>query len=156
MIKIQEQDAKRAREKREGTYKRGGNIHGFDDEDDITKKKPAKKRNNTPIVCPLCGLKGHKTKVSKKCLFNPANPKFDHDQKIPQPEQQPVAAAAPVEAPEAAPFAALEEEDTTLLLDSADADVMDTIPFSQDGDKFFDCETFEEDLDGDIDYSLVI
>jgi len=44
-------------------------------EPSIGKAKPAKK---VPVICasPLCGLKGHKTPVSKKCIHNPMHPHY--------------------------------------------------------------------------------
>ena len=82
-LKQEEQEAKIARAKRNGTYKPGGNIldGGFDadDEDESTnRRKKARKdaaaaRKNT--TCPHCGKRGHKAeecwKVAKLmlCVF---------------------------------------------------------------------------------------
>jgi hypothetical protein len=52
--KLKEEEAKaaRARAKRDGTYKSGGNMDegGF---------FAAPKKQSGPIICPFCGLKGH-------------------------------------------------------------------------------------------------
>lgn len=78
-LQLQEDEkiAKKERSKRDGTYKTGMNMaagaaDGYT-EDDLLRaaaRPPTRGRNN--IVCPLCGLKGHSTKRSKKCLQNPA------------------------------------------------------------------------------------
>lgn len=60
--------ARVARQKRAGTYKRGMNLD--DDEDDgdtYTNTKKSRKDS----VCQFCGLVGHSTTRSKKCLQNP-------------------------------------------------------------------------------------
>jgi hypothetical protein len=46
-------------QKKMGTYKTGVNMA---DADGALPKKG-------PIICPLCGKKGHKTNKSKRCLF---------------------------------------------------------------------------------------
>ena len=60
----EEEVAKKQRAKRDGTYQSGGHMlpGGFDGEEQ-KKEKPSRK----DIICPLCGVRGHKTKKSKYC-----------------------------------------------------------------------------------------
>jgi hypothetical protein len=135
--KLKEEEAKaiRARHKRDGTYKSGGNLQdgGFENT-----KKPAK----GPIVCPHCGHKGHKTTRSKKCLANPSNPNYN-----------------PNLVPDAIRSAASNKDAVNEVeeLERADVDQMDSLPFMDDipgvdfeRDEFHDCGTWSEDDTGNV------
>jgi hypothetical protein len=145
MLRDMETKAQIAAEKRDGTYKSGGNLTGeFDQEDEAN--PPKKKAKKGPVFCPLCKKKGHKTKNSKHCLFNPNNPKFKVN-RVPVKEQddpETNTAAAPM------PFDPIEE------IDANDADNMDTLPFDYESssnksygnlDDFHDAGTWSEDED---------
>lgn len=143
--KEQEALAKKERFKRDGAHKRGGNLHGFDDDEGNNRKARNKRRKQGPIICPLCKKKGHKTIKSKKCKYNPQNPEYDPAVPVPEP----IAAAS-----------TLTQEEEKALLDAADAEAMDTLPLDGDnlidGDikdefaEFQDAGTWSEDEDGNI------
>ena len=120
IAKLREEEdlAKKARAKRDGTYKSGGNVlkGGFEDADDH--QTCNKKRKTGPNVCPHCGRKGHKTKRSKCCPFNPAHPEF-----LFVPDTEPIALAE-VDAPISGDLAA--------AMDAMDADEMDQLPLKED------------------------
>lgn len=125
-LKEQEEQAKTARAKRDGAHRRGGNMDGFDDG---SGKKRAKKR--PARVCPLCKKKGHSTTRSQKCICSPNHPDHDANRPVPTPEAVETVAEAPPVAP----------QNEKTLVDAADADAMDTIPFEDTENED------EEDLD---------
>ena len=73
-LKDDEIEARKARMKRAGTYRRGMNmdVDGCDDDDEGNNNKPSKK-SRKDVVCPFCGKRGHTTKRSKHCDKNPNN-----------------------------------------------------------------------------------
>jgi hypothetical protein len=80
-LQLQEDEkiAKKERSKRDGTYKTGmnvadGAVDGYTADDLLraAATKPTRRSRNKNEVCSHCGLKGHSTKRSKKCLHNPA------------------------------------------------------------------------------------
>ena len=116
-LRVMENEQKIARAKREGTYKPGGNILGFDDDDNDNKEdgKPPAKKPKTPNVCCSCGMKGHKTARSTKCLnYVPKGKSY----------MAPVVASLPVE-----PTITEEEQ---VLMDANDLDEMDALPLDDD------------------------
>lgn len=140
LLKKDEEDAKRQRDKRDGTYKSGGHMAiegGFDGIEEERSSK-AKKR-----VCPYCGLAGHVTTRSKKCKKNPANVATN---------TAPVAAVAAPIITESAPI----HQEMVGLDPSDDIDAFDALPFDTDlpgmdceeKDEFHDCGTWSEDEDG--------
>jgi len=50
-----------------------------DSNNDTTAIEKTKKAKNPPVICPLygCGMKGHKTAISKFCKRNPNHPEYD-------------------------------------------------------------------------------
>ena len=149
-LKDMEKTAKVAFQKREGTHQSGGNVHGFTDGGNNATAK--KKRG--PVFCPLCGKKGHKTKKSKHCTFNPINPECDPALMTPANS----ATAALTVPPPREPALQL---DPMEAIDADDADAMDTIPFTDNDDsasdksdcetmEFHDAGTWSEDDEGDV------
>jgi hypothetical protein len=78
-MKLDEADARMARSKREGTYRRGMNMdefgaNGYTEEElrTMANQCPAKKSRSSAqqmdITCKHCGLQGHSTTRSKQCL----------------------------------------------------------------------------------------
>jgi hypothetical protein len=72
-LKKDEATARQEKRKREGTYKSGINMQGVDgytqDEiDEANRSSTSNKRRKPVAICPHCGMKGHATKRSTKCL----------------------------------------------------------------------------------------
>ena len=135
--KLEEEEAKalRARAKRDGTYKTGGNLEegGFYGD----RKQKAKSSSNA--VCPHCGVKGHKTTRSKKCLANPQHKDYN-------PNLVPDSLAS-----NALPQAMTVEEQEAIATQD-DVDQMDQLPFvdnlpdiEYENDEFHDCGTWSDD-----------
>lgn len=114
-LKELEADAKRARDKREGTHKSGGNLNGFHGK--------RKARSYKSKECPFCRNKGHVTKRSKKCRKNKAHPLCDPNWEPPPP--------AAVEPAAAAAAATISLEEQAALNGAADVDEMDCIPLTE-------------------------
>lgn len=78
-LRNDEIEARTARAKRNGTYRRGMNMDEGDSsdngkEDDGTRGKPQrKKKKRSQVICPFCKKIGHSTTRSKKCDMNAAN-----------------------------------------------------------------------------------
>jgi hypothetical protein len=137
--------ARKARGKREGVYQSGGNMDGFNDNNNTDKKKPAASAvKRAAKLCPFCNLKGHTTKRSKKCLFNPQKPNFVQQSK------------PPPEAPQSNNDDILNAADDVEDMDSTPfQDELPGLPFDQNDD-FHDCGTWSEDDDRKINERYVI
>ena len=139
LLRKDKEDAKRQRDKRDGTYKSGGHIAnegGFDgiEEDTWSKKK---KR-----LCPFCGLARHVTTWSKKCKLHPSNV-ATNTAPVPPAAEPPITESAPM------------QQEMVGLDPSDDIDAYDSMPFDTDlpgmdceeQDEFHDCGTWSEDED---------
>ena len=118
---------------------------------------PASRQTN---VCPLCGLKGHKTARSKKCLHNPSNPQYNSVATLPTVPTLPVA-TLPTSNPPAMLGSNQQAEQPSqqqqeLDMNAEDVDNMDSVPFDDEMEnenlesEFHDCGTWSEDDDGEI------
>jgi hypothetical protein len=109
------------------------------------KKKTKQSKSYTNSICPLCGKKGHLTKKSKNCLFNPTNPDFDATR------QQTMVTASLLTTD---PINSANEIHNNDAEDVDDYDQMlftDDIPMPEQQDKlFYDTGTWSEGEDGVI------
>jgi hypothetical protein len=76
-LKEDEKIAKKERSKRDGTYRTGMNVasgaaDGYTEQELLEAAKMKPKSTTRSRVCPHCGLKGHTTKRSLKCLKHPS------------------------------------------------------------------------------------
>jgi hypothetical protein len=137
ILKEEEQKAIQARQKRDGTYKSGGNIMSPNGFDGFDERKPAAR---TQKVCPHCGLKGHVTTRSKKCLKHKDNTNN-------------------IEAEQTQPTTTTSTNFATAVNPADDVNAYDSMPFDTDipdlpgnnvEDEFHDCGTWSEDDEGMI------
>ena len=140
LLRKEEEEAKKQRGKRDGTYKSGGhmaNDEGFDGIETQQQKTPKQVK-----ICPHCGLQGHVQKTSKYCKLNPQNVLSTTELTNPP-------------APDTQESGLIGAE--VLGLDPAeDIDAHDAIPFDVDlpgidfaaDDEFHDCGTWSEDEEG--------
>ena len=121
-LKEEEEKAIRARDKRDGTYKTGGNLdpEGFDG------GSKGKRKSSGRPTCPICKQKGHKTTKSKQCFGNPANPNYNPSLLLPQ--------SVPSSNVAVAPQTKQEEHDDQQwqIAQQEDVDNMDQLPFTDD------------------------
>ena len=152
LLKKDEEDAKKQRAKRDGTYKSGGHMAGESGFDGIEQPKK-KAQDKKDKICPHCGLHGHVLKRSKFCLMSPKNlTSITNTNTAPDelpsadPEAMPIGLdpADDIDAHDALPF------------DPADdIDAHDALPFGTElpgidckNDEFHDCGTWSDDEDG--------
>ena len=148
LLRKDEEDAKKQRAKRDGTYKSGGHMAiegGFDGIED-NKSPKSKKR-----ICPFCGEAGHVTTRSKKCKKHPANLVTN---------TAPVPAVTVPITTESTQI----QQDNVGLDPADDIDAYDALPFDtelpgmecEEQDEFHDCGTWSEDEDGILATSAIL
>jgi len=131
-LKAHTEDAAKNHAKADGTYQPGIGMDGGYVEGDFTNNN---KRKRTPAAsneCPLCHLKGHKTRRSKKCKYNKENPNYVGDDAVADLNRKEPATA------EAGTLASTDEDGAAQLdRDAKECDVMDNQPLEDSGDDAF-------------------
>jgi hypothetical protein len=138
--------AKRERAKRDGTYQTGQNVAEYTVDgytlDELLQAATAKPKKNsrTSVVCPHCGLQGHSTTRSSKCLR--------HKSKRLQPDPTTSTVANSSEEVFQARAEDVNDHDNFPLQDDAASD-------SDSEAGFFDAQTWDsDDAEEDIDAVL--
>lgn len=134
-MKEQSEEAKKEKAKREGgTYMPGIGMDGGYVLD-VPPKAPKKKRPVYVCPLPLCGLKGHKTKRSKNCKYNPQNPEYVGDD-----------AANGMDVDQKLPAAGNQTQ-----RDAEEQELMDALPLD---DEFYSAEEFSSEASSNVDSSI--